>query len=138
MPKDFEYYLDLMKSNVSDLDTSEGSVVDGIFRSVAYALAAAQQDLQGFAEIAFPEDGSGAYLDARAADVGLTRKPGTKATAIVTFAGADGTVIPAGTAVQTAGGLVFKTEADVEISGGAAEAAVPLAGSGWGLEPCQK
>ena len=109
MSKDFDYYLDLMRSNVSDLDTSEGGVVDGIFRSVAFALAAVQQDLQGFAAIAFPEDGSGAYLDARAADVGLTRKPGGTALAYVTFAGEYGVKIPIGTVVQTAGGLAFRT-----------------------------
>lgn len=124
MPKDFDYYLDLMKSNVSDLDTSEGSVVDGIFRSVAYALAAAQQDLQGVAEIAFPADGSGTFLDARAADVGLTRKPGSKATATVTFSGADGVVIPDGTAVQTAGGLIFRTTEAATIASGSADVAV--------------
>ena len=124
MSKDFDYYLELMKSNVSDLDTSEGSVVDGIFRSVAYALAAAQQDLQGFAEIAFPQDGSGAYLDARAADVGLVRKPGSKATATVTFSASPGVVIPAGTTVQTPGGLVFRTTEEATIADGSADAAV--------------
>lgn len=124
MSKDFDYYLELMKSNVSDLDTSEGSVVDGIFRSVAYALAAAQQELQGFAEIAFPQDGSGAYLDARAADVGLTRKPGSKATATVTFSGVNGVVVPVNTAVQTVGGLIFRTTEAVTIAFGSADAGV--------------
>lgn len=115
MAKDLDYYLELMKNKVSGLDTSEGSVVDGILRAAAYGFAAAQYELQGFAQIAFPEDGSGAYLDARAADVGMERKPGAKATATVTFTGEENTVIPAGTAVQTVDGLIYLTTAEVTI-----------------------
>jgi len=71
-------------------------------------------------QIIFPGTDSGEYLDLHAAQIGMTRQPGTKATVTVTFTGTDGTEIPQKTAVCTESGLRFLTEEDAVLSGGAA------------------
>ena len=103
--------------NVSDLDASEGSFADGILRAAAYELANASFEQQALLNVLFPDEGSGQYIEAHAGDVGIVRKPGTHATASVTFAGNHGTQIPAKTAVQTQGGLVFQTDIAAAIDG---------------------
>ena len=87
----------------ADLDKSEGSFIYDALAPVAAELAQAviwaQEVLRrGFAQTTFGE-----YLDLRAAEHGLTRKPAVKATGQVTFTGTPGTIIPAGTQVSTVG-----------------------------------
>lgn len=66
----------------------------------------------------FPSAESGEYLDKHAAQLGMVRQPGTKARAEVTFAGTDGTVIPAGTALYAQGrALRYVTLETATISG---------------------
>ena len=108
---------------VSNLDTQEGSYTDTLIRAVAMELAADYFDHDALIPIAFVDESSGIYIDRRCAEYGITRKPGTKATATVTFAGSDGTTVPAGTAVQTAEGLVFTTDEAVTVADGIAAAA---------------
>lgn len=110
--------------NVSNLDTSEGSYTDTLIRAVCMEIASDYFDHESLIPIAFVDETSGLYIDRRCAEYGITRKPGTKAVATVTFAGSDGTVVPAGTAVQTAQGLVFMTDAAVTVADGIATAAV--------------
>lgn len=55
---------------------------------------------------------------------GMSRKPATAATGTVTFSGADGTVIPAGTALQRADGIEYTTDAETTIAGSAASVAI--------------
>lgn len=116
--------------NVSEMDTSEGSFVDGVLRAAAYELTAASFEQQALLSVLFPDETSGQYIDAHAADFGLVRKDGAKATAEVTFAGTDGTIVPAGTAVQTQGGLVFVTDAETVIESGAATVGVTAVNAG--------
>lgn len=125
--KTFEEILASIKARlaeVSELDTSEGSYTDTLIRAVAMEIANDYFDQQALLPIAFVDETSGGYIDKRADEYGLTRKPGTVAVATVTFAGSSGTVVPAGTAVQTMDGLVFTTDETVTVSDGAATAAV--------------
>lgn len=123
--KSFDQILADMKArNTTGLVTTEGSFVDAVLRPVAYALAAYNFDLAAQAALASPQTAEGIFLEMQAGDYGLVRLPGDKATAQVTLAGADGTVIPKGTAVQTKNGLVFLTVAEAVIDGGTATAAV--------------
>ena len=85
----------------SDLDKSEGSFIwDAVSpAAIELALAAlwAQEVLRrGFASTTF-----GPYLDLRAEEHGITRRPAVKATGQVKFTGTTGTVVPAGTRVAT-------------------------------------
>lgn len=124
--KTFEEILQSVRDRlaVSNLDTSEGSYTDTLIRAVVMEIASDYFDHDALIPIAFVDETSGIYIDRRCAEYGITRKPGTKATATVTFAGSDGTVVPAGTAVQTAQGLVFVTDVAVTVADGIAAAAV--------------
>ena len=124
--KSFEEILQSMKQSlaVSNLDTQEGSYTDTLIRAVAMEIAADYFDHDAMIPVAFVDETSGIYIDRRCAEYGIERKPGTKATATVTFAGSNGTTVPAGTAVQTAEGLVFATDKAVTVSDGTATAAV--------------
>ncbi len=116
--------------HVSEMDTSEGSFVDGVLRAAAYELTAASFEQQALLAVVFPDETSGRYIDDHAADLGIYRKTGAKAVAEVTFAGTDGTVVPAGTAVQTQNGLVFVTNETATISSGTAVVGVTAVGAG--------
>ncbi len=123
--KSYEQMLaDMKERNVSNLDTSEGSFVDAVLRPVAFCLAAWNFDLAALAKQISPDTATGQYLENQAKDFGIERKPGTKATALVTFSGADGITVPKGTAVQTRNGLVFFTDADTTLSAGTATVGV--------------
>lgn len=124
--KTFEEIMQSMRSNVSvsNLDTSEGSYTDTLIRAVAMEIASDYFDHEALLSAAFVDEKSGSFIDLRCRDYGITRKPGTKAKATVVFSGDDGTTIPAGTAVQTAQGLVFVTDAAVIVADGTATAEV--------------
>lgn len=85
----------------SDIDKSEGSFIWDAQAPVAFVLSEAalwaQQVLQrGFASTAFGE-----YLDLRAAEHGVTRRPAVAATGTVQFSGTPAKTVPAGTGVAT-------------------------------------
>lgn len=134
--KTMEEFLASMKDriaanpNVPDLNTSEGTFADGILRAAATELANASFEQQALLAAIFPDENSGDYIEQHANDVGIIRKSGTRAVAEVTFAGADGTIVAAGTAVQTQSGLVFVTDTEVQIEGGTATATVTATESG--------
>jgi len=119
--QDFEQILQRILDRLpDDLDKSEGSFVYDICAAIAAELAQdaiwAQQVLErGFAQTTF-----GQYLDLRAEEHGITRRPAVAATGTVTFSGTQGTVIPAGTQVSTAStdtspAIVFQTTQDAVI-----------------------
>lgn len=127
--KTFDEILQSIKQQlaVSNLDTQEGSYTDTLIRAVAMEIAADYFDHDALIPIAFVDETSGIYIDRRCAEYGITRKPGTRATATVTFAGSDGTEVPEGTAVQTADGKVFLTDKPVMIVSGIVDADVTAA-----------
>ena len=95
----------------------EGTFGDIFARSVSYELWRFYDQMQKTLPIAFVDETSGAYLEARCAEFGITRKTAGTAAAELTFTGAAGVEIPAGTAATTASGLAFETVADAEIDG---------------------
>ena len=113
-----------------DVSTREGSYANTLVSVAAYQMFKLYQQFPSLLHMVFPDETSGEYIDKNAAQVGMTRTPGTKATVGVTFTGADGTFIAAGTALYAPeSGLQFRTTADTTITGGAAvvlaEAAEP-------------
>ena len=70
------------------------------------------------------------YLARWASIWGVSRKPATAAEGQVTFAGSDGNVIPAGTALQRADGVEYTTDLDATIASGTATVAVTASQAG--------
>lgn len=96
----------------------EGGFIYDAVAPVAVELAEMYKSLDEVLKQVFAQTASGEYLEKRCAEFGIYRKAGTKATGQVKFVGNDGTVIPAGTLIQTESGLQFKTKTDVTISSG--------------------
>lgn len=113
------------------VDTREGSVFY-VLTQPGVMEAAAIYDRMGSEVIAAstPLYAFGSYLDDHAEAIGLERTAATAAEGTVRFIGTDGTVIPAGTQVETESTdpsvdpVTFQTTETVTISGGIAEAAV--------------
>ncbi|WP_127506625.1 baseplate J/gp47 family protein [Paenibacillus humicus] len=96
-----------------DIDKRQGSVAYDLLAPSALELAQAYIALTTALELGYAETASGEYLDRRAAERGITRKAAVAAEGYVTFAGAVGTAIPAGTTVTTSGDIpiAFTTQA---------------------------
>lgn len=101
-----------------NVDRREGSYANVLLSEAAYVMWKYGQTLNGFIDILFPSEKSGEYLDLHAAQIGMVRQPGAKAEVTVTFTGADGAKIPAGTIVCTPSALRFLTTEDVTIVDG--------------------
>lgn len=99
----------------SDLDKREGSFIYDALSPAAIELALVYIELDRVLQLGFAQTTYGQYLDYRAAEHGLIRKPATKATGQVTITGSNGTVVPAGSLFATAGGVQFQTLAEVII-----------------------
>jgi uncharacterized phage protein gp47/JayE len=115
----------------ADIDKSEGSFIWDAQAPVAFLLSEAaiwaQQVLQrGFASTAFGE-----YLDLRAAEHGVTRRPAVAAIGEVKFTGMPGRMVPAGTVVATPADEVTG-ESSIEYE---TTASVPLGEQGEGVAP---
>lgn len=111
---------DILNRISSDLDKSEGSFINDMVSGVAYEIWKVYQSMDALIPIAFVDETSGEYIDKRAAEYGIKRKPGTKAEVALSFTGTDGTVIPKGKIFVTSEGLQFETSEDVTIENGAA------------------
>lgn len=120
----------------ADISTREGSYANTLVSVAAYQLFKLYQQFPSLLHMVFPDETSGEYIDKNAAQVGMTRTPGTKATVGVTFTGTDGTYIAAGTALYAPeSGLQFLTTKDATIANGSATAAAEAAevGSDYNL-----
>lgn len=109
----------LLAAVPDDLDKREGSFVYDALAPAALELAEAYIQLDRVLQLGFAQTTYGQYLDYRAAEHGLTRKPATKATGQVTVTGSQGTVIPAGSLFATGAGVQFATtvEATIDATG---------------------
>ena len=87
--------------------TTEGSFFELHSKPVAYVLSELYHKLDAQIPISFVDETSGKYIDKRAGEFGITRKPGYKATVTLTVTGTMGCRIPAGTPFQTEDGLRF-------------------------------
>jgi uncharacterized phage protein gp47/JayE len=111
---------DILSKLTSDIDTREGSFFNDMISAVAYEIWKSYQSLDAIVPIAFVDETSGEYIDKRCSEYGITRKPGTKAIANMSFVGINGTVIPKGKVFLTDAGLEFLTDASVTIINGEA------------------
>lgn len=126
-----EYIEKRMLDRISaDIDKSEGSFTYDAVAPAAAELAQAYIELDGILEKAFAQTSYGEWLEKRAEEYGVYRKPGTCASGEVTFYGADGTAIPTGTLVQTDAGLQYLTAQPTEIMNGVATVMVEAAAEG--------
>ncbi len=88
--------------------------------------------LDWIAEQILPDTADAEHLDRHASIWAVLRKAATYARGTVQFTGSDGSVIPAGTEVQSAGALKFTTDAEGTIAGGTADVAVTAVEAGAG------
>lgn len=102
----------------NDVDKLEGSFVNDVLSPVAIELGAGYQELDQILEIIFAESSYGEYLTKRAGEFGVDRKLGTQAAGLVKFTGNDGVVIPTGTLLKTAGGLLYSTVEELTLNAG--------------------
>lgn len=91
----------MLDATSDDVDKRQGSVVYDMLSPAAIELALAYIELDNNLRFGFADEAYGEYLDRRADELGLTRKPATKSTGTLTFSGTDGTVIGIGTRVST-------------------------------------
>lgn len=111
---------DLLNRISTSIDTREGSFINDMVSTVAYEIWKSYQSLNAVIPIAFVDETSGAYIDKRCAEYGITRKKGTKAKVILTLTGTDGTIIDKGKVFLTGDGLQFETDDAVTILNGTA------------------
>lgn len=107
-------------SDLSLIDTREGSFTNELVSPVALELWKLYESLKAILPIVFVDETSGEYIDKKSANYGITRKPGTTASAIIIFTGTDGTIIPKDTVFLTADGLEFITSEAATIIDGTA------------------
>lgn len=104
----------------TDVDKREGSYTSNLVAPASTELWKIYTALNALLPIAFVDKTSGEYIDKRTSEVGITRKPGTKAHVQLTLTGDAGTTIPAGMVFLTLDGLEYVTAADVLMLSGAA------------------
>lgn len=111
------------------IDKTEGSFIYDALAPAALELADMAANLQDVLRFSNVSTTSRDYLDLKADEHGLTRRAAAQATGAVTFTGANGTVIPAGTVVSTSSlpnspAVEFTTDESVTITGGVATVAI--------------
>ena len=109
-PESIQDMLRAFIANDLGLYMGEGSLLQIVLAPGAYVFWEALQALRAQVPVSFVDETSGSYIDKAAAGYGMTRKPGTAADVELTFTGAAGTTIPAGTICVTADGLGFATD----------------------------
>src|SRR5687768_18295273 len=83
-------------------DKREGSLIWTLTSPYVKEVARFYSDLFEVLKLGFLDTTRGDYLDAKAVEIGLTRKGSGPSTGVVRFFGEDGTIIPVGTIVSTA------------------------------------
>ena len=107
-------------SDITTADTREGSYTNKLVSPTATQIWKNYVAMNALLPIAYVDETSGEYIDKRAVEHGIIRKPGTKAHAELTLTGTDGTVIQAGTIFLTLDGLEYETAGAVTIASGTA------------------
>ena len=82
-----------------DVSIREGSYANTLVSVAAYQLFKMYQQFPSLLHMAFPDETSGEYIDKNAAQIGMVRAAGKKATVEIAFTGTEGTYIAAGTAL---------------------------------------
>ena len=102
----------------TSLQTREGSFLYDTVSPVSFEIWRLLMTLDELICAFYVDENSGKYLDLHADLLGLARRLGTKATAVIRFSGRDGVVIPAGTEFFTEAGLQFNLVYDVTLENG--------------------
>src|SRR5690625_1217713 len=113
----------MLDDSPADIDRRQGSVTWDLISPAAIQLARLYIDLDFVLTQRFLDTATdGIYIDYRASEYGIIRKPAERATGTVVFEGPNGGVVPAGTRVSTGGlnPVMFETDEDVTIAGGVA------------------
>ena len=100
------------------LQTREGSYAYDQASPIAFEIWRVLMSLDELVYAFYVTPESGAWLDLHADLLALTRRVGTRATAVMHFEGRDGAVVPAGTQFYTESGLAFELVYDVTIRDG--------------------
>jgi len=100
------------------LDKREGSFTWDAIAPVALELAELYIQLGHLHRVSFVTASYGDYLDLRAREWGLARRPATRATGAITLTGKAGVVVPTGTKFRTGAGVEFELTADAGIDAG--------------------
>lgn len=110
----------MLDESPPDIDKRQGAVTFDMLSPASIELAQAYIELDNVLNFGFADTTYGEYLDYRAAEYGITRKPATKAIGTLTFSGPNGTIVAAGTRTSTGGSspTYFVTRAAGTISGG--------------------
>lgn len=126
----------MLDASPAELDKRQGSVTYDLLSPAAIELAQLYIELDQAMKYGFagPEQPSH-FLDLRAQEFGLTRRPSVKAQGTLVFRGEEGTIIPMGIVVSTEEEtpILFVTTAPSTIAGGtAAVSAVAIEGGKLG------
>ena len=105
---------DMLENVRNDVDKREGSVVYDMQAPTAQEIEMLGFELDAILENGFMDTAQAEYVDRRAAEVGLTRKPAVEATGAVTITGEVDTPIPSGYEVYSED-ATFVTVGDFEI-----------------------
>lgn len=105
----------LLDAVPSDIQKSEGSFIYDALAPAALELAQAYVELDNVLNLGFASTTCGQYLDYRAVEHGINRKPATQASGQVTISGATGTIIPAGSIFATGAGVHFASLAEAAV-----------------------
>lgn len=125
-----EEIMERVLSQISnDYDKSEGSFIYDAVIGIATALEDSYIELDTFVDKAFAETATGEYLDKITQELGVYRKPATKATTSIIVTGTNGVTIPLGTRffVDT---VYFKSTESKDITNGSATVPVECEVSG--------
>ena len=120
------------------LDTREGSFAFDIVSPMAFEIWRQKMTMEEFLSAFYIDENSGKYLDPHAHLVGLVRKSGAAAVAVMTFTGREGLVIPAGTVFFSDTGKEFTLEEDAVIQNGTAAGRIVAAkvGESYNVDAC--
>lgn len=110
-----------MLDNIDDtIDKREGSPAWDLTYPGAIEIGNAYIALDTVLELGFAETTDDEHMDLWAESFGITRRPAIPAVGTVKLTGPDGTVVPAGTRLQTSSGVYYTTDHDVTLTGGSA------------------
>lgn len=98
---------------INEWNTDEGSFSRALIAPVSYEIWKYYTALEGIPDMIFVNENSGIYIDRKAADYGITRKPGTKAEAALSLTGRAGLTVPSGKVFLTEDGLAYLLQEQV-------------------------
>ncbi|MEG2383674.1 MAG: baseplate J/gp47 family protein, partial [Oscillospiraceae bacterium] len=109
---------DKILSNLPLWNTQAGSFANTLVSGAAFEIWQTCAAMNALVPMFYIDETSGEYIDKKCGEYGMTRKPGAKATAVLSFKGNTGVTIPAHSAFLTEEGLCYLTDSAVTLAGG--------------------